>query len=382
MELFSKVLESRGQYAENWKKRTGGKVLGYYEPYMPEEVVYAAGILPVRLLSRHEPDDVTDRQMYGNCYCTRDLLNQFVKGRYSYVDGLVNAEGCQWMFNAFQTTVNNNPDLFNHYVFVPDYPDGRMSKSVLHSELKVFKSALEKWTGKSITDDDLDRAIDIYNTNRRLLRQVYEMRRADSTVIRGSEAMEMVLASQVMDKAEANRMLQEAILELSQRQPADGPEGVRLMLVGSETFDVELEKLVESLGANIVIDELENGSAYFWNEVIPQQDRLLALALRYLGRPHRAVKDNNWRRRPDHIFRLYEDYQADGVIIAKQIYCHPHGTDNYMVWKLLRERGIPFHFFERDSTLPCEETRLRIEAFIGMVQPGLSRLVGMTQEIR
>jgi benzoyl-CoA reductase subunit C len=370
LERFQEVLKDRHEYARAWKKRTGGKVLGYYEPYMPEEIVYAAGILPVRLLSQHEPDDVTDQQMYGNCACSRDILNQFIRGRYDYIDGLINAEGCQWMLNAFQTTLNNKPDLFNHYVFVPDYVDGRTSKDVMHSELKVFKKALEKWTGKPIADSDLDRAIEVYNTNRRLMHQVYELRRADNPVILGSEAMEMVLASQVMDKAEMNEMLQDAIAKLAKRQPRRYT-GVRLMLIGSPTSDVALEELVESLGANVVIDELCTGSCYFWNEVIAQSDRLMAISLRYLGRPHCALKDNNWRRRPAHIYQLYEDYQAHGVIIAKQIYCHPHGTDNPLIWKILRERNIPFHYFERDTTLPYEETRLRMEAFINMLKPEL-----------
>ena len=370
MERFHEVLQNRHEYARAWEKRTGGKVLGYYEPYMPDEVVYAAGILPVRLLSQHEPDDVTDRQMYGNCACSRDILNQFIKGRYDYIDGLINAEGCQWMLNAFQTTLNNKPDLFNHYVFVPDYVDGHTSKDVMCSELNVFKKALEKWTGKPIMDNDLDRAIEVYNTNRRLMRQVYELRRADNPVILGSEAMEMVLASQVMDKEEMNEMLRDAIDKLTERKPRSDT-GVRLMLIGSPTSDVELEKLVESLGANIVIDEICTGSCYFWNEVIPQDDRLMAISLRYLGRPHCALKDNNWRRRPAHIYQLYEDYQAHGVIIAKQIYCHPHGTDNPLIWKVLRERNIPFHYFERDTTLPYEETRLRMEAFISMLKPEL-----------
>jgi len=370
MEKCREILKNRHQYAREWKKRTGGKIIGYYEPYMPEEVVYAAGVLPVRLLAEHEPDDVTDRQMYGNCACSRDILNQFIRGRYDYIDGIINAEGCQWMLNAFQTTLNNQPTLFNHYVFVPDYVDGKTSKDVMYSELKVFKTALEKWVGKTITDEALDDAIEVYNTNRRLMRQVYELRRADHPVILGSEAMDMVLASQIMDKREMNQILKEEIPKLADRKPVVD-KGVRLMLVGSETSDTELEKLVESLGANIVIDELCTGSCYFWNEIIPQFDRLMAIALRYLGRPHCALKDNNWRRRPAHIHQLYEDYQAHGVIIAKQIYCHPHGTDNWMIWKFLRERNIPFHYFERDTTLPHEETRLRMEAFINMIKPDL-----------
>ncbi len=370
MERFHKILQNRHEYARTWKKKTSSKVIGYYEPYMPEEIVYAAGALPVRLLGQHEPDDATDRQMYSNCACSRDILNQFIKGQYDYIDGLINAEGCQWMLNAFQTTLNNQPKLFNHYIFVPDYVDGKTSKDVMRSELEVFKKALEKCTGKRIKDSDLDRAIEVYNTNRRLMRQVYELRQADNPVVLGSEAMEMVLASQIMDKAEMNKMLEDAIAKLAKRKPRQDT-GVRLMLIGSDTSDAALEKLVEELGANVVIDEICTGSCYFWNEVIPQPDRLMAISLRYLGRPHCALKDNNWRRRPAHIHQLYEDYQAQGVIIAKQIYCHPHGTDNPLIWKILRERNIPFHYFERDTTLPYEETRLRMEAFINMLKPML-----------
>jgi benzoyl-CoA reductase subunit C len=374
MERFRNILENLHGYAANWKKRTGGKVLGYYETYMPEEIAYAANILPVRIMSKHAADDVTDRVMYGNCYCTRDMLRQFINGDYDYVDGLVNTEGCQWLYNAFQTTLNCKPELYGYYLFMPDYPDGRTSKDVLRSELDIFKCRMEEWAGRKISDDDLDRAIDVYNENRRLLRRVYELRRADRPVISGSEAMELVLTSQIMDKAEMNEMLRAFIPELESRAPL--PDGVRLMLIGSETYDVALEKLVESLGANIVIDELDNGSSYIWNETVLQRDRLMALSLRYLGRPHSALKDSVWRRRPDHIYRLYEDFQADGAIIAKQIYCHPHGTDMYMVWKLLRERNIPYHTFERDSTLPHEETRQRIAALIGMIEPGITRLSG------
>jgi benzoyl-CoA reductase subunit C len=145
-------------------------------------------------------------------------------------------------------------------------------------------------------------------------------------------------------------------------------DGVRLMLIGSPTSDVELEKLIESLGATVVIDELCTGAGYFWNEVIPMEDRLMAISLRYLGKPHCALKDNNWRRRPQFIHQLYEDFNAGGVIISKEIYCHPHGTDNPELWKQFREHYMPFHYFERDTTRPGREMKVRLEAFINMLQ--------------
>ncbi len=376
---FKEMVKNRHEYAKAWKQRTGGKVVGYYEPYMPEELVYAAGCLPVRILGEHEPDCLSEKWMYGACYPVRDMLNMFLNGRYDYVDGLINVEGCQWMYHTFEATMRNKPELFYHYFFLPDYTDAPTSRDVTRSELEVFKGRLEQWLGTEITTEAIDHAIAVYNENRRLLRRIYELRRAYKTVILGSEAMSVVMACQVMDKAEINEILKAFLDELESREPYG--DRIRLMLVGSETHGVELEELIESLGANIVIDELDTGSSYFWNDVIEQKDRLLAIALRYLGRPHNPIKDNNWRRRPQHIFELSEDYMVDGVIIAKQIYCHLHGTDNYAVWKMLRERNIPYTYFERDNTLPEEETGLRIEAFLNMLRPGLTHLMGWHKKI-
>ena len=376
---FKQMVADRHEYAREWKKRTGGKVIGYFETYFPEEVAYAAGLLPVRLLAEHEPDIKSDKWLYGACYPVRDIVNQFLLGRMEYIDGLVNTEGCQWMFNGYEVITNNNPELFKHYLFLPDYTESKTSKDALRSELAVFKERLEAWTGKTITDAALDHAIEVYNKNRFLLRQICELRRADRPVILGSEYMNMMLADQVMDKEEMNGILEEFIRELEQREPYK--DKIRIMLIGSETWNSELEELIEKYGGNVVIDELDNGTSYFWNTIFPQKDRLMAIALRYLGRPRQPIKESNWRRRPDHIAQMAEDYFIDGAIIAKQIYCHPHGTDNYAVWKILRERYIPYHYFERDNTVPEAETGMRIEAFFNMLRPGLTRLVGWHNKI-
>ncbi len=374
---FKELTARRHEYANTWKQKNKGKVLGYFEPYMPEEIVYAAGALPVRILAEHEDDELSDKWVYGACYPARDIVNQILKGRYDYLDGIVNVEGCQWLFHAFEVAVNNKPDWFSHYFFMPDYTDAPTSKDVARSEMYVLQQKMEALTGNKITDEALDHAIEVYNKNRHLLRRMYELRRSNHTAISGSEAMNIVLACQVMDKAEINILLEEYLDEIEEREP--GKDRIRLMIVGSETSNTDLEELVERLGANVVIDELDTGSSYFWNEVIEQKDRLMALALRYLGRPHNPIKDNNWRRRTQHIFELTEDFNVDGVLIEKQIYCHLHGSDNYAVWKMLRERNIPFLYFERDMKLQEEDTSLRIEAFLNMLRPGITHLAGWNQ---
>ena len=122
------------------------------------------------------------------------------------------------MRGAFQTCDEYMPEnAYRHYVFTPQYTDGPRSKTLMRSEVEAFKKSIEEWTGSMITDEALDHAINVYNTNRRLLRQVYEMRRLENPVVSGTEAMAMVLSSQIMDKEEHNRLLADAIKELRQR---------------------------------------------------------------------------------------------------------------------------------------------------------------------
>src|SRR3990167_7129917 len=64
MDRFREIFDKRHDYAREWKARTGGRVLGYFCTYLPEELAYAAGALPVRIFGSHQPQDVTDRHIY------------------------------------------------------------------------------------------------------------------------------------------------------------------------------------------------------------------------------------------------------------------------------------------------------------------------------
>ena len=49
IEVFREQFEHRHDYAKDWQKRIGGKVMGYFCTYAPEEIIYAAGMLPYSL---------------------------------------------------------------------------------------------------------------------------------------------------------------------------------------------------------------------------------------------------------------------------------------------------------------------------------------------
>ena len=221
--------------------------------------------------------------------------------------------------------------------------------------------------GREITDKDLDRGIEICNTNRRLMKELYEFRKKDDPPITGLESLEVALASQLIDKKEHSQALEELIKELP-RKTLDRDPGTRLMIVGSEDDDSEFFEMVEnhlSLPATFVIEEHCTGSRDFWNEVIPQEDRLMAIAARYIDRPSCPSKDWPERRRFDHIADLVKDYNVEGAILMQQKFCDPHELDMPALRTFFeKELDIPTYFLEFDITVPAGQFRIRVEAFL------------------
>src|SRR3972149_5654280 len=177
-ERFVAWEQDRHGYARAWKERTGGKVLGYFCTYLPEEIPYAAGVLPVRILGSHEPQDVTEAHIFGMfCPFCRDCLAQGLKGRYDYLDGITIAQSCLHIRQAFTSWKLHVPIDYSYYLCMPHHVQSPASKPFYRGELEAFKTSLEEWTGKPITNADLERGIEIMNGNRQLMRQVYEYRR-------------------------------------------------------------------------------------------------------------------------------------------------------------------------------------------------------------
>ena len=367
-EKFREIVNNRHKYAQQWKEETGKKVIGYLCTYVPEEILYAADLLPVRIIGSHEPQDVTEPYIF-NMYCpfSRDCLAQGLKGRYDYLDGIITAHSCLHIRQTFASWVRHIPISYNHYLFVPAHVHSPSAHSCLVGELTRLKNSLEEWTGKTISEQALDHAIEVYNTNRRLLKKVYELRRSNTPPISGTEAMEMVLAGMFMDKEEHNRLLEEVLADQPQPTRLEEPT-TRLMLIGSENDDLEFLRLIESLGADVVVDDHCTGTRYFWNEVIWQEDRLSAIATRYLNKPPCPLKDLVERHRFSHILKLARDYNVQGVFLVQQKFCDPHEFDMAPIESLLKENHIPTLFLELDMTIPAGQFRTRIEAFLELLQ--------------
>jgi len=309
---------------------------------------------------------VTEPHIFG-MYCPfcRDCLAQGLKGRYGYLDGIGIAQSCLHIRQAYTSWQLHIPVGFDYYLPMPNNVQSPHAVPYLRGELEAFKQAVEKWTGRAITDDDLRRGIDIMDRNRRLMREVYDLRKGPKPPITGTEAMHMVVSSQMVDKRDHSAELEMLLPKLRGHVP-ERKTGERLMIIGSEDDDRAFLQMVESLGATFVVDDHCTGSRYFWNEVgDPGDDPLTAIARRYVTRPACPSKDWPRRDRMPHILALAKDYGVQGAILIQQKFCDPHELDIPATKKALKgELGIPSLFLEFDVTVPIGQFRIRSEAFL------------------
>ncbi len=316
------------------------------------------------MLGSHEPQDVTEPHIFGMfCPFCRDVLAQGLKGRFNYMKGIMIAQSCLHLRQSFTSWRNHVPADFAYYLYMPNKVQTEHARPYLKGELEKFKGALEEWSGRSITDDALQESVELHNENRRLMHQVYDLRKGPNPPVTGLEAMVMVASSFFVDKKDHNAELKRILPELESRD-LDRQTGSRLMLVGSEDDDTEFVKMVESVGATVVTDEHCTGTRYFWNLVEHNGDILQSIANRYIDRPPCPTKDWEERRRFPHILQLAKDFNVDGVILIQQKFCDPHECDIPVLKNYLNDNGYPTLFLEFDVTVPLGPMRIRVEAFL------------------
>lgn len=370
-ERFRQTFDNRHDYAREWKKRTGGRVVGYLCTYVPEEILYAANILPVRIFGGHEPQDITEPHIW-NMFCaySRDCLAQGLLGRYSYLDGIVAANGCQHIRQTHDSWQRHIPISFSYFFYMTTHVQSRAAHACLPDEVRDFRTAVEEWTGKAISDDALNRAIEVFNTNRRLMKDLYELRKSDPPMLSGLEALEMVAASMVMEKEDHNRLLEQAKAELKKRSQREAGK-VRVMMVGSEMDDLNLMHILEAAGASVVVDDSCVGTRYFWNQAEMNSDPILSISERYLNKPPCPVYDiTGVRRRKEHILTLAHEYNVQTCVLILQKFCEPHEMSIPAVQSWLKERDISTLVLETDITISAGQVGTRIEAHLEMLDQG------------
>ena len=363
--VFGGLVSKRHEVAREWK-RGNRPVVGWTCSYTPEELVFAAGALPVMVWGGLGDTRLADAYMPSNsCSFARGCFNAVLKGEYDYLDVLVETSSCDNRGKTYDMYVNY-AKIPNVYFINAPVTNTEKAHEFYYREVVKFKEWLEHTFCSVISDGSLRKAVEVYNENRALLREIYDLKMKGPPLISGSEFMQLDLSGLVMPKDEHSRLLRQFLGSVEDR--VDFPkEGVRLLVSGSVMDNVELVRLIESVGGNVVADDLCTGSRYFWNDVDMDGDLLRAVARRYLDKVPSSFMFPRGERFK-HAVDLAKRFDVDGVVMFVIKYCDTHMFDAPLLRDELKAAGLPVLYLEWEHSLSgLAGLKTRVEAFVEMV---------------
>jgi benzoyl-CoA reductase/2-hydroxyglutaryl-CoA dehydratase subunit BcrC/BadD/HgdB len=307
------------------------------------------------------------------CPFVRSVFDGAVKGKFDFLDGMLLPHQCDSMDrtnDVWNSTLNLPYWHFLNVPHVTDDPSIAFTKEILN----VFIGTLEKFTGKAITKEALNQAIAAHNENRKAMRELYALRKANPPAITGVEMMQVLVAAMSLPVEESTALVRGVTEEVKARPAADPRK--RILLMGDQIDSTTIAGAIEDAGAWLVMDDISIGSKIYWPEVDVTDDPVYAIAERMLRKTKIATTyvgdgatyQENLEARFGHMKAYIKDFAVDGVILFIYKYCDPYGFEVPAMKSFIESTGTPVLYLEDEystSTLPRVKTR--IEAFLEMI---------------
>ena len=369
MAIFKEVAADPAAYARDWKRRTGGREVGTFCSYAPDEIILASGALGYRVFGTDLAISKADAHMQAySCSLVRGALEEVLAGRLDFLDGVVFPHTCdsiQRLSDIWRMNVKNG---FHLDVIGPVKLDTDSARDYMVAVMRKFREELEARLEKKISADDIAAAVETGNRIRAAMRRIYAARMATPGIVKGADLHAMVKAGMVMDRREFCDLAEGLVRQL----PTDGDRAVfsgkRIVLSGGLCNLPDVYGAIENAGGAVVADDLCTGSRFFEADIEPQADGVAAIADRYIGRNVCPAKHAGIRNRGESLVKVARESGADGVIFIYLKFCDPHGFDYPYLKQMLADEKIPCLLYEmEEQDAAGGQFRTRCEAFMEML---------------
>lgn len=358
-------------------REAGGKVIGTFCVFVPEEIIRAAGGLCIGLCSGVEIGSAQAEKVLPRNICP--LIKSFMGFKLSKVcpyfescDLVVGETTCDGKKKAFE--------ILNDYVpvHVMETPHMKREKDKVlwRSEISDFMLHVEEKTGQRVTAESLQRSISEVNGKRRALLRLADLRKKSPSPISGKDSLLIEQIAMYDDVArftlKVNALCDELEARIKSGKGVHAPGAPRIIITGTPMAvpNWKVPHIIESCGAVIVAEELCTGLRYFEN-LVPEKaesiDAMLdGISERYLGINCACFTPNVGRM--DKLVQLAQDYKADGIINCSLSFCDPYLVESSRVEQTLKEKGIPTLKLETDyGQEDTGQLKTRVEAFLEMI---------------
>ncbi len=346
-----------------WRE-SGGKVIGHFQVYFPEEIAHAAGTLPFKV--RGAPIDAMQAESrFGSYLCS--ILKTSLELALSdtvELDMFVTHPICDAARNLAGVWGRNFPYPCQ-ILYLPQNANSAYSAQYLRDEYNRIKVDIENITGTSVHEDDLLNSIELFNVNRRLIRELYEIKREQPWLLPIEEAYVLMAVGGIIPREQHNELLELALPQIRARKTKQHDK-IRVVFEGGFCEQPPLDFLrVISRSCFVVDDDLMIGLRWITEDVPTEGDPLMNLAVAYLESSTYSPVQHDLRKPKEKM--LMERIQAAGAeaaIVAAAKMCEP-GLDEQVAYaKVLDESGVPYFLNEFEEKMTSfDQIQVQLETF-------------------
>jgi len=368
---FGNMIQNCYQYATVAKAK-GRRIVGILCEYTPRELIMAADAVPVCLCGGSaEMIPPAEEHLPAN-------LCPLIKSTYGYHVRKANPFLEMADLIVAETTCDGKKKMYElmgltrpvYIMELPQKPNDSDATTHWISELRKFKTKLEKCFGVKLTDEKIRQTIGTMNRERALRRELAELMKSKSPPLTGRQLLDF--KSSISGINADFEQYTEAIKLLKNQKACTGTNSaVRVLLTGVPIVHgaERVLDIIESHGGLVVCMDNCTGLKPILEDVDETaDDPIVALSEKYLRLPCSVMTKND--RRLEVLRDLSAEYRPECIIELIWQACLTYDVESYLVKELAEKKlGLPYLRIETDYS-PSDSARigLRVEALFETVR--------------
>ena len=338
--------------AKEWKQQGSDRVIvGHMPIYFPREIIHAANGLAVGILGGGDRKQIIKGDAYYQsyiCHMPRSIIELALDKHFDTFDGFIFPSICDVIRNLSGMFQILGQGKFVKYLDLPQNFKSHIGGTFYRHELQTVMDEVYKLNCVEVTTERLNHSIGLFNINRSLISQLYDIRQEYPWRLTAADVYHIVRAGYVIPVEEHNEILTE-VVELIQKEIGDPMDKIRVLVMGAfcEQPPAGLIRTIELAGCYIVEDDFLLGSRWIQGDIdTSTTDPLHAITQAYLEKStfSSSVFDvDNMKEK--HLLDLIRKRKVDGVIFAAPSFCDPALLDHPILQKECNDKNIRFISF-------------------------------------
>ncbi len=339
--------------AKAWKAEQDNRVLvGYMPIYIPREIIHAAGGMSVGLLGTGDRKQIVKGDAYYQsyiCHIPRGLVELALDGHFEGFDGFVFPAICDVIRNLSGIYRLKGIGRFIKYFDFPQNFLPHIGGTFYQTEMQEVMNYIREINGIAVTPERLNHSIGLYNKNRRLIEEIYDIRQDYPWRLSIEDVYHIIRAGMVLPVEEHNEILEQVVAHI--HEDIGSPQDrIRVVVSGAfcEQPPIGLIKTIEMAGCYVVDDDFMLGSRMIMGDIDATTDNPLeAIADAYLKHSRYSSSIYDVENPKEYrLAKIVSKRRADGVIFAAPSFCDPSLLDAPIFQNAFDQMGIRYIAFK------------------------------------